>query len=130
MWSSHSTASINSWRLMSLFKKNTLYFGYVGEGGWGARVCHSMMWRSEDNFKKLVFSFNHVGPRDQTWLVKSWWQMPLPAEPSLQPPFFFFGVAIPSGLNCEHDRCSCSLNLLCLPALSGGAVGTWSLFRV
>lgn len=53
MWPSHSTAPINSWRLMSLFFKYILFWVYGVKGG--AYVCHSMMWRSGDNLKKLVF---------------------------------------------------------------------------
>ena len=30
-------------------------------------MCHSMVWRSEDNFEESLVSFHHVGSRGQAW---------------------------------------------------------------
>jgi hypothetical protein len=45
-------------------------------------VCMYTCMNFRDNFSEFVLSFYHV----ETWDVKSgWWQMLLPAEPSLWP---------------------------------------------
>lgn len=66
---------------------NVCVCGCVCEHASRVRVyAHAMvlLWGSEDNFRQMVLSFLHMGPRDQihvTRLVRA----PLPAEPSQQP---------------------------------------------
>lgn len=37
---------------------------------WGARMTTTYMWRSEDNIDESILSFQHVGPSDQTPVVR------------------------------------------------------------
>lgn len=77
-----STLSVNSQALSTLvvfFFSNYMHLFTKG-------VSHSTRWKSENSFRELTLSFQHVNYWDQTQVSRLRCQTSLPAKPSWQLP--------------------------------------------